>query len=126
METLKPKLNQTLFSEIGDKYLTDIDLTDLDHIYNKQNVIYSCTQSQSFYYYPLIDQSQNLTSADVANIGITEFVPAVYIKKNYEDNEDMLSEMFNEMFNNYTKKYPNYYEEFIQIQVDKKITELLK
>jgi hypothetical protein len=65
MKTLKPKLNQTLFSEIGDKYLTDIDLTDLDHIYNKQNVIYSCTQSQSFgYYYPLIDQSQNLTSAD--------------------------------------------------------------
>jgi len=73
--------NQTLFTQIGDKYLTDLDLSELDHVYNKDNVVYSWTQSQSFgYYYPLIDQSQNLTSTNVANMGITGFAPAVYIK----------------------------------------------
>jgi hypothetical protein len=54
----------TLFSNIGEKLLIDLDFTYLDHIWNYENVTDSWTQSLG-YVYPLIDNGNNWNSETI-------------------------------------------------------------
>ena len=52
--------NDNFHKQIGDQFLTDDDYSELNHIWNKENIMQSWTASYSNgYYYPLIDYGQD-------------------------------------------------------------------
>jgi hypothetical protein len=59
----------TLFSNIGEKLLTEIDFSYLDHVWNYVNVVDSWTQNRG-YVYPLIDNGANWDSNTIGTIGL--------------------------------------------------------
>lgn len=67
-----------VFVEWGDKYITDIDISDLNHSYTKANQIASWTSDiGEGYVYPMIDYGYtNAHEFDVNN-----FFPALYLKE---------------------------------------------
>lgn len=75
--------NANLYTNIGEKYLSDLDLSQFDHYYNPTNVINSWTADYTNgYYYPLADYGQNLNSSVVGSgegLSILDFVPGWYV-----------------------------------------------
>lgn len=52
--------NFNLYSNMGDKMMSDLNISELNHIWSHDNIVNSWTQSwEHGYYYPLIDQGQN-------------------------------------------------------------------
>jgi len=52
--------NDNFYKQLGDKFISDDDYTELNHIWNKDNIIQSWTASwNNGYYYPLIDYGQD-------------------------------------------------------------------
>lgn len=80
----------TPFSAIGDKYMSDLDLSEFDHEYNKTNIVDSWDnqiiqnavpvpfQLGNGYVYPFIDYGQ---SVDLINFEVEHFKPAFYVKE---------------------------------------------
>jgi hypothetical protein len=66
------------FTEISNRFLSDVDLSDLNHVFNATNVINSFTNTvANGYKYPLM-YTPNTT------IPIREFRPAVYVKTYFD------------------------------------------
>jgi hypothetical protein len=86
--------NDTFFSQLGEKYLEDLDFSDLNHIWNADNIRNSWFNNwESGYFYPLIDYGQgwiktNVNGADISTdelritnqVNISEMFPATYVK----------------------------------------------
>lgn len=52
--------NDNFYKQLGDAFISDMDFSELDHVWNKTNVIRSFTASwNNGYYYPLIDYGQD-------------------------------------------------------------------
>lgn len=53
--------NDNFFKEIGDSMLTDLDYSELNHIWNETNIVnsWTATTDNQGYYYPLIDYGYN-------------------------------------------------------------------
>ena len=86
---------ETFISSMGERYLSDLDLSYLDHTWNYDNIAYSWTQSwEHGYFYPLIDNGMNYSEANIGDIGpppylligtssgvyVNNLKPAVYVK----------------------------------------------
>ncbi len=78
--------NKSLFTTIGDKYITDLtSLHYLDHINTTSNIVHSWTQSIDWgYYYPLIDYGNNLTASSISNLANNTLTPAFYVKSIFD------------------------------------------
>jgi hypothetical protein len=73
----------TLIKNIGEGFLTDIDISELNHLYTKQNIEDSWIKNwSSGYYYPLIDYNNRFNPARLKILGafVRDFKPAVYVK----------------------------------------------
>lgn len=67
--------NSDFYTVLGEDYLEELDLSRFDHLWNKQNIVYSWTQSYTHgYFYPLIDYGYDW---DVRDINGTNNVPSV-------------------------------------------------
>jgi len=67
-----------IFTEWGDKELTDINWSDLDHYYLKSNIMASWSVLQGDgYMYPLID----LGKTNGAEYHVEDFAPAIYVRE---------------------------------------------
>ena len=86
---------ETFISSMGERYLSDLDLSYLDHTWNYDNIAYSWTQSwEHGYYYPLIDNGMNYSEDNIGLIGpppyllidtekgvlVQNLKPAIYVK----------------------------------------------
>lgn len=85
--------NDTFFTLMGDKYLTDMDFSEYDHIWASQSIVNSWTQSfENGYVYPLIDYGSNWVYEDVSGYGsgtlsvatmsvsVDEMFPSTYVR----------------------------------------------
>lgn len=78
-----------LFKTIGDAELTDLDFSDLNHVWDSTNIEDSWTFSETAdgtgYYYPFIDYGQNFERQNTAPASflytIEDFYPAIYLKE---------------------------------------------
>lgn len=70
----------SIFASWGERYLTDLDFSSLNHTYNKATQIASWTGSAgSGYVYPMIEYGQNGTNG--LSYDVTNFFPAIYVKE---------------------------------------------
>lgn len=83
--------SDTLINNIGESFLTDLDLTEIDHSYTKANIEASwLSDCNTGYYYPLIDYNNRWTtqklklgvsqSGTLKGPEVRDFKPAVYVK----------------------------------------------
>lgn len=84
--------NFNFFKEMGEKYLTDIDISELNHKWNNSNIVYSWTQSYTNgYYYPLIDYGSNWNLqilnpqvyfgfSTLGGLVTSDLYPSIYVK----------------------------------------------
>jgi hypothetical protein len=78
-----------LFKTIGDAELTDLDFSDLNHVWDSTNIEDSWTFSETAdgtgYYYPFIDYGQNFERQNTAPASflytVEDFYPAIYLKE---------------------------------------------
>ena len=71
----------TLFQEIGDRTVSSLDFSDLDHDYTYANVAASWTPTLGTgYAYPLINYDQTLTAVYQVN----DFLPALFAKEYWD------------------------------------------
>jgi hypothetical protein len=78
-----------LFKTIGDAELTDLDFSDLNHVWDSTNIEDSWTFSETAdgtgYYYPFIDYGQNFERQNTAPASFfytsEDFYPAIYLKE---------------------------------------------
>lgn len=71
--------NDTLFKSIGERYLSDLDLSRFDHNWNVTNIINSWSLDyKNGYYYPLIDYGFPLQMT--VPLKNENFFPSVYVK----------------------------------------------
>lgn len=95
--------NDGFYLNIGEKYLTDLNLTMYDHTYDYPDIINSFTASyDNGYYYPLIDYNLNLSIGKFrfSDYKINHMYPAVYVKA-------IIDEIFLEAGYNYTSDFFN-------------------
>ena len=83
--------SDTLIKNIGESFLTDLDLTEIDHSYTKANIEASwLSDCNTGYYYPLIDYNNRWTtqklklgvsqSGTLKGPEVRDFKTAVYVK----------------------------------------------
>lgn len=78
-----------LFKTIGDAELTDLDFSDLNHVWDSTNIEDSWTFSETAdgtgYYYPFIDYGQNFERQNTPPASffytVEDFYPAIYLKE---------------------------------------------
>lgn len=78
-----------LFKTIGDAELTDLDFSDLNHVWDSTNIEDSWTFSETAdgtgYYYPFIDYGQDFERQNTAPASffytVEDFYPAIYLKE---------------------------------------------
>lgn len=78
-----------LFKTIGDAELTDLDFSDLNHVWDSTNIEdswnFSETADGTGYYYPFIDYGQNFERQNTAPASflytVEDFYPAIYLKE---------------------------------------------
>ena len=71
--------NDNLFKNIGEQYLSDLNLTRLDHNWTIANITNSWNSDfRNGYYYPLIDYGFPLSMTQ--NLKLENFFPSVYLK----------------------------------------------
>lgn len=72
--------NDNFFKTIGDNYLSDLDISELDHTWDKATIISSWSNDWTKgYYYPLIDYGNNWDLTTI-NAKVSSMKPAVNIK----------------------------------------------
>lgn len=74
-----------LFSDIGDKLLSDLDFSEYNHTYNRTNIINSWdnyTSDGVGYYYPFVDNGRN--GGSNTNFIVEQFIPC-FTAKEYID-----------------------------------------
>jgi hypothetical protein len=58
--------NDNFYKQLGDDFISDMDFSELDHIWSKDNIVKSFTASATDgYYYPLIDYGQDWDLGEV-------------------------------------------------------------
>lgn len=86
--------NFNFFKQMGEKYLTDLNISELNHDWTAQNIVFSWTQSYTNgYYYPLIDYGNNWNDFTIqfnngpnggnvfqTGVGVKDMYPAIYVK----------------------------------------------
>jgi hypothetical protein len=80
--------NDTFFSRLGEKYIEDLDFTELNHTWDRDNIYNSWFSDwRNGYFYPLIDYGQGWIYEDISSgtdydkqLNIQEFLPATYVK----------------------------------------------
>lgn len=78
-----------LFKTIGDAELTDLDFSDLNHVWDSTNITdswsNSITSDGTSYYYPFIDYGQNFERQNTSPASflyeIEDFYPGIYLKE---------------------------------------------
>lgn len=78
-----------LFKTIGDAELTDLDFSDLNHVWDSTNIEdswnFSETADGTGYYYPFIDYGQDFERQNTAPASffytVEDFYPAIYLKE---------------------------------------------
>lgn len=71
-----------LFTNLTDKKLTDLTWTDLNHTYNRTNIVNSWSGTAgSNYVYPFIDYG---FTGSPSNYDVNNFYPAVYVKEAWD------------------------------------------
>lgn len=71
--------NNNFFTLLGESFLSDLDFSELNHVWSEQNIVYSWTQSWNHgYFYPLIDYGNNWDysqiKGEISPIGPLNFV----------------------------------------------------
>ena len=98
--------NDNLFVNIGEKYISDLNLPQISHTYSYSNVINSWSLDYTNgYYYPLIDYSGTLDINILSSLGtqsltLFDFYPTTYVKP-------IIDEIFTEAGFNYTSDFLN-------------------
>ena len=101
--------NDNFYKQLGDSFISDMDFSELDHIWNKTNIINSFTASwNNGYYYPLIDYGQDWDLGEVngwtttynTEVKIKDLFPATNVKF-------ILDKMFSNAGYNYTSTFLN-------------------
>jgi hypothetical protein len=84
--------NDTFFTRLGERYIEELNYSDLNHIYGTTSIIDSWTSGQELgYFYPFIDYGQGWTidmispggtflSATNSFVNYNEMFPATYVK----------------------------------------------
>lgn len=78
-----------LFKTLGDSELTDLDFSDLNHVWDSTNITdswsNSVTSDGTSYYYPFIDYGQNFERQNTPPASflydVGDFYPAIYLKE---------------------------------------------
>jgi hypothetical protein len=97
--------NRTLFTSIGEKFLTDLNLSQYNHIYGPTAAITSWNSNYTNgYYYPLMDYSGNMTyppvTSSASGLNIIDFYPGFYLKP-------LVDQIFIEAGYSYTSDFLN-------------------
>ena len=117
----------SFFSELGKSKLTEIDFSDLNHIYNATNVSNSWSNTDG-YVYPMIDYGDNFDVNNGLNAWtVRDFRPAVYAKTILDRIFDFANFTYTSTFLN-SSPFTNLIIPFAgeQLQVDDSITESRK
>ena len=81
--------NDNFYKQLGDFNISDLNFSELDHVWNQTNVVQSWTASSSNgYYYPLIDYGQDWELGDINGwstayktyVSTAEMFPATNVK----------------------------------------------
>lgn len=81
--------NDNFYKQLGDGFISDMDFSELDHIWSKTNVIRSFTASwNNGYYYPLIDYGQDWDLGEIngwtttynTEVKVGDMVPSTNVK----------------------------------------------
>lgn len=75
--------NDTFIKSIGDKFVDEIDISDIDHIYDYNNIVDSWTDDWTRgYYYPLIGYNLNIDQVNfnTGSVSVSDFYPSIYVK----------------------------------------------
>lgn len=81
--------NDNFYKQLGDSFITDMDFSELNHTWNKTNIVQSFTASwNNGYYYPLIDYGQDWdlgevngwTTAYNTELKVSDLYPATNVK----------------------------------------------
>jgi len=96
--------NANLFTNIGTKLLTDLNLKQYDHTYNAGNVTASWYNPNytNGYVYPFIDYSGEIDEDLLGELNLTYFKPGMYLKTVFD-------EIFLEAGYSYTSTFLNSY-----------------
>ncbi len=71
--------NDGLYKDIGESYLSDLDLTRFDHSWNATNILASWQAPYgNGYYYPMIDYGVPLSMT--RTFRVSDFLPAMYLR----------------------------------------------
>ncbi len=71
--------NDGLYKDIGENYLSDLDLTRFDHSWNATNILASWQAPYgNGYYYPMIDYGVPLSMT--RTFRVSDFLPAMYLR----------------------------------------------
>lgn len=104
--------NSDWFSQIKDFKLSEIDLSDIDHVYSEANIVNSWPNSwDDGYIYPIIDYGRSFSTI---NTEVTDWYPAVFLRyiilkgledKNLKMDGDLLEDdFFNKVIIPFSKK----------------------
>jgi hypothetical protein len=75
--------NDTIFTNIGEKFLSDLDLSIYDHYWTIDSITQSWTKDYTNgYYYPLIDYGMGINGLKMSgdDLNVTYFYPSYYLK----------------------------------------------
>jgi hypothetical protein len=110
--------NDTFFSNLGEKYLTDMDFSELNHIWSENNILKSWTASNTNgWYYPLIDYGKDWSIGSIGansnGLGIGDLLPATNIKYIWDkifndsgwtyESDFINSEIFSDLYSPFNK-----------------------
>lgn len=71
----------SIFSDMGNRLLSELDLSDMNHIYNRTNIVASWTPTLGDdFYYPMIDY-KGQTNPDIDTWEIEDFRPAIFARE---------------------------------------------
>jgi hypothetical protein len=101
--------NDNFYKQLGDSFISDMNFSELNHIWNKTNIVQSFTASwNNGYYYPLIDYGQDWDLGEVngwtttynTEVKVKDLFPATNVKF-------ILDKMFSDAGYNYTSTFLN-------------------
>lgn len=79
--------NDNFFKEIGDDMLTDLTYTELNHVWDKENIVssWTATTDNQGYYYPLIDYGYNWNLGSIngfqgQQVDVNKMYPSTNVK----------------------------------------------
>jgi len=101
--------NDNFYKQLGDSFISDMDFSELDHVWNKTNIVQSFTASwNNGYYYPLIDYGQDWDLGEV-NGWTTTYNTEVKVKDLFPSTnvKYILDKMFANAGYNYTSTFFN-------------------